>query len=258
MKKYLLLSIFLIFASIPVALGQYTTATHGLGWLNTTVRIDTSPTTVTITLKGESTRWLALGFGTNVIAMGNCTDMFIWNDTPDRDYTPTYVGNDGHYMPTPDVDQSWTIVSDTVTAGYRTVVATRALVSAGDYTFLNNSSNLQILFAQGDTPTLAYHGTNNAHGTNALTRSYWLALEDFSITAPRIFPNPSKGSLTVQTKTGLDTIVIYNQTGAVVQTIAVNSKKEGNEVAVNGLATGVYIFELQNGTKKTYKNVVVE
>ena len=257
MKKYLILSILLIFASIPVALGQYSTGTYGLGWQNTSVKIVTSPTTVTITLKGESTRWLALGFGTNVIAMGNCTDMFIWNDTPDRDFTPTHVGNDYHYMPVPDADQSWTIVSDTVTAGIRTIEATRALVSAGDYTFLNDSSFLQIIFAQGATTTLAYHDTN-VHGTRAITRFATLALEDFSITAPRIYPNPSKGALTVQTKTGLDTIVIYNQTGAVVQTIAVISKKEGNEVAVNGLATGVYIFKLQNGTEKTYKNVVVE
>ncbi len=257
MKKYLLLPLLLTFASIPVALGQYT-GSIGLGWPNTTIRIDTSPTTVTLTLKGESTRWLGVGFGTNVTTMNNCTDMFIWNDTPDRDFTPTHVGNDYHYMPVPDADQSWTIVSDTVTAGIRTVVATRALVSAGDYTFLNDSSNMRILFAQGDTPTLAYHGTSNEHSPTVFTRFLWLALEDFSITAPRIYPNPSKGSLTVQTKTGLDTIVIYNQTGAVVQKIAVNSKKEGNEVAVNGLATGVYIFELQNGSEKTYKNVVVE
>ncbi len=256
MKKYLLLLILLIFASIPVAFGQFSTGTTGLGGLGT-IKISTSPTTVTMTLTGSSTRWLGVGFGTNVIAMGNCTDMFIWNDTPDRDYTPTHVGNDYHYMPVPDADQSWTIVSDTVTAGIRTVVATRALVSAGDYTFLNDSSLLQIIYAQGATTTLAYHDTN-VHSTAALNRFATLALEDFSITAPRIYPNPSKGSLTVQTKTGLDTIVIYNQTGAVVQTIAVNSKKEGNEVAVNGLATGVYIFELQNGTEKTYKNVVVE
>ena len=256
MKK-LVLACIIIVGFVSSSFGQYT-GSIGLGWPNTTIRIDTSPTTVTLTLKDESTRWLGVGFGTNVTTMNNCTDMFIWNDTPDRDFTPTHVGNDYHYMPVPDADQSWTIVSDTVTAGIRTIEATRALVSAGDYTFLNNSSALQFLFAQGDTPTLAYHGTNNVHGTRSFTRFLWLALEDFSINAPRIYPNPSKGSLTVQTKTGLDTIVIYNQTGAVVQTIAVNSKKEGNEVAVNGLATGVYIFKLQNGTEKTYKNVVVE
>ncbi len=252
MKKLIIL--LLIIASITNTFGQFTTATHGLGWPNTTIRIDTSPTMVTMTLIGDSTRWLGVGFGGNTMA--TVSDMFIWNDTPDRDYTTDAVGNSGHNMPVPDADQSWTIVSDTVTAGIRTIVATRALVSAGDYTFLNNSSFLQIIYAQGATTTLAYHDTN-VHYPVGLNR-FVLALEDFSITAPRIFPNPSKGSLTVQTKTGLDTIVIYSQTGAVVQTFAVNSKKEGNEVVVNGLATGVYIFELQNGTEKTYKNVVVE
>ncbi len=256
MKKLVITSCIIIVGFVSSIFGQFTTGSYHLG-VGTTVRIDTSPTTVTLTLKGESTRWLGVGFGASATTMSTCTDMFIWNDTPDRDFTPTHVGNDWHYMPVPDVDQSWTIVSDTVTAGLRTVVATRALVSAGDFTFLNNSSFLQIIYAQGDTTTLAYHGTNS-HNTTPLNRDLWLAVEDFSINAPSIYPNPSKGSVTVQTKTGLDTIVIYNQTGAVVQTIAVNSKKEGNEVAVNGLATGVYIFKLQNGTEKTYKNVVVE
>ncbi len=256
MKKQTIIIVCLLLVINTIAFGQFTTATHGLGGFGT-IRIDTSPTTVTLKLTGSSTRWLGVGFGASATTMSTCTDMFIWNDTPDRDFTPTHVGNDYHYMPVPDVDQSWTIVSDTVTAGLRTVVATRALVSAGDYTFLNDSSFLQIIYAQGDTTTLAYHGTNS-HNTTPLNRDLWLAVEDFSINAPSIYPNPSKGSVTVQTKTGLDSIVIYSQTGAVVQTIAVNSKKEGNEVAVNGLATGVYIFELQNGSEKTYKNVVVE
>ncbi len=256
MKKLIITSCIIIVGFVNCLFGQYSTGTYTLG-IGTTIKINTSPTSVTIILKGDSTRWLGVGFGASATTMSTCTDMFIWNDTPDRDFTPTHVGNDYHYMPVPDADQSWTIVSDTVTAGIRTIEATRALVSAGDYTFLNNTTFLQIIYAQGDTTTLAYHGTNS-HNTTPLNRFATLALEDFSITAPRIYPNPSKGSLTVQTKTGLDTIVIYNQTGAVVQTIAVNSKKEGNEVAVNGLATGVYIFELQNGTEKTYKNVVVE
>ena len=189
--------------------------------------------------------------------MATCTDMFIWNDTPDRDYTTDSVNNSGHNMPTPDADQSWTIVSDTVTTGIRTVVATRPLVSAGDYTFLNNNSNLFILFAQGDTTTLAYHGTN-VHTHSGLTRTYFLALEEFSLKSTSIYPNPSKGMVTVKTNTSLDKITIYNQTGAVVRTIPVESQKEDNEINVSGLAAGTYIFELQNGTEKAWKNVVVE
>jgi Secretion system C-terminal sorting domain/DOMON domain len=245
--------------SITITLGQYyTTYAHGLGWPNTTVRIDTSTTTVTLTLKGESSRWLAIGFGTNANTMATCTDMFIWNDTPDRDYTTNTVGNSGHNMPTADVDQSWTIVSDTVASGIRTVVATRALVSTGDYTFVNNSSGIYIIFAQGDISTLAYHGTANVHSPAALSRFAYLAREEFSLNTASIYPNPSSGMLTVKTKTGLDKITVYSQTGGLIKTIPVEGQKEDNEINVSGLATGIYIFELQNGTEKAWKKVVVE
>jgi hypothetical protein len=260
MKKQILLPILLIIFSATTCFGQYTTSVIGLGWPNTTIRIDTTPATVTLTLKGESTRWLAIGFGTSATTMASCTDMFIWNDTTDRDYTTNTLVNGGHNMPTADADQSWTIVSDTVASGIRTVVASRALVSAGDYSFLNDFSVLHILFAQGDTTTLAYHGTN-VHTGASLTRAYWgggLALEDFSLNTASIYPNPSSGMLTVKTKTGLDKITIYSQTGDLVKTIPVQGQKEDNEINVSGLATGIYIFELQNGTEKAWKKVVVE
>jgi len=254
MKKQILKTVAIIIVSITSAFGQFTTATSGLGAVGTTIRIDTSPTTVTMTLTGASTKWLGIGFAGSTMA--TATDMFIWNDTPDRDYTVHTAGNSGHNMPTPDAVQSWTIVSDNVASGYRTVVATRPLVSTGDYTFTNGTGYIQIIFAQGDTTTLAYHGTN-VHTPVGLNR-YVLALEEFSLKSTSIYPNPSKGMVTVKTNTSLDKITIYSQTGAVVRTIPVESQKEDNEINVSGLAAGTYIFELQNGTEKAWKNVVVE
>ena len=252
MKKHILLSLTLIIVSTTTVLGQFTTGTTGMG--GGYIRIDTNTTTVTLTLTGDSTKWIGVGFGGNTMA--TTTDMFIWNDTPDRDYTTNTVGNSGHNMPVADAIQSWTIVSDTVTAGVRTVVATRPLVSAGNYTFLNNSSFIQIIFAEGDTTTLAYHGTN-VHHSSQISR-FVLALEEFSLKSTSIYPNPSKGSLIVKTNTSLDKVIIYSQNGDIVRTIAVNSQKEDNEVNVSGLETGIYIFELQNGTEKAWKKVVVE
>ena len=256
MKKQLLLLLTFVIGLTTSALGQFTTGTYTIS-LGTTIRIDTNPTTVTLTLTGDSTRWLGVGFGMQNYKMATCTDMFIWNDTPDRDYTPDIASNSGHNIPIADADQSWTIVSDTVTSGVRTVVATRALVSAGDYTFLNSNSAIEVIFARGDTTTLAYHGTNGHTGAS-ISRFYFLALEEFSLKSTSIYPNPSKGTLIVKTNTSLDKIIIYSQNGDLVKTIAVNSQKEDNEVNVSGLATGIYIFELQNGTEKAWKKVVVE
>ena len=256
MKKQLLLIFFVVIGLTTSAFGQFTTGTYTIS-LGTTIRIDTNPTTVTLTLTGDSTRWLGVGFGMQNYTMATCTDMFIWNDTPDRDYTPDTTSNSGHNIPIADANQSWTIVSDTVVSGVRTVVATRALVSAGDYTFLNSNSAIEVIFARGNTTTLAYHGTNGHTGAS-ISRFYYLALEEFSLKATSIYPNPSKGMVTVKTNTSLDKITIYSQTGAVVRTIPVESQKEDNEINVSGLAAGTYIFELQNGTEKAWKNVVVE
>jgi len=253
MKKQILLPLVIIIVSITSAFGQFSTFTTGLG-AGITIRIDTSTTTVTMTLTAPSDKWIGIGFAGDTMA--TTTDMFIWNDTPDRDYTVHTAGNSGHNMPTPDAVQSWTMVSDTVVSGYRTVVATRPLVSAGDYTFTNGTGFIQIIYALGVTTTLAYHGTN-IHNSAQLTR-FVLALEEFSLKSTSIYPNPSKGMVTVKTNTSLDKITIYSQTGAIVRTIPVESQKEDNEINVSGLAAGTYIFELQNGTEKAWKNVVVE
>jgi Secretion system C-terminal sorting domain/DOMON domain len=252
MKKQILLPLILITASITTVLGQYSTGTTGLGGMY--IKIDTNPTSVTMTLTAPSDKWIGIGFAG--ATMATTTDMFIWNDTPDRDYTVHTVGNSGHNMPTPDAVQSWTMVSDTVASGIRTIVATRSLVSAGDYTFTNNTGFIQIIYALGVTTSLAYHDTN-LHNSAQLTR-FVLALEEFSLKATSIYPNPSKGTLTVKTNTSLNKITIYSQNGEVVRTIPVESQKEDNELTVSGLAAGVYIFELQNGTEKAWKNVIVE
>lgn len=243
-----------LFVIFPITslLGQFTTGVLGLGGFGT-IRIDTNPTTVTLTVTGDSTRWLGIGFGGTTMA--TVSDMFIWNDTSDRDYYNS-SSNSGHNIPLPDAVQSWTIVSDTVSSGIRTVVATRPLVSAGNYTFLNNNSFIQVLFAKGDTTTLAYHGTN-AHSTAALSR-WVLALEEYSLNSTCIYPNPSNGSMIIKTKTALEKITIYSQNGDLLKTIAVQSQKEDNEVSVSDLATGTYIFELQNGEGKAWKKVIVE
>ncbi len=254
MKKQILLPLVIIIVSITSAFGQCSTGTTGLGAPGTTIRIDTSPTTVTMTLTAPSNKWIGVGFAGDTMA--TTTDMFIWNDTPDRDYTVHTVGNSGHNMPTPDVVQSWTMVSDNINSGIRTVVATRPLVSTGDYTFTNGTGFIQIIYALGETTTLAYHGTN-LHSSSQISR-FILALEEFSLKATSIYPNPSKGVVTIKTNTSLDKITIYSLTGAIVKTIPVESQKEDNEINVSGLAAGTYIFELQNGTEKACKNVVVE
>ena len=254
MKNKILISSLLTLLSSISLFSQFSTGTVSMGSVSRTIKIDTEPTGVTMTLTGPSDRWLGIGFAASTMA--TVTDMFIWNDTPSRDYTPNTVGNSGHNVPSADASQSWTIVSDDVASGVRTIVATRSLVSAGDYTFTNNNSLIQIIFAVGETTSLAYHGSN-PHNTLAMGR-FFLSLEDFSLNTTSIYPNPSTGSFTVKTKTTIDKITIYTQTGTIAKTILLDGKKEENEIDINDLSTGIYIFELQNGQEKSWKKVVKE
>lgn len=250
MKKQLLIALCLTIGLFANA--QFTTGTVNLAGSTRTIKIDTNATTVTMTLTGDSTHWLGIGF--NGFSMSEVTDMFIWNSTANRDY----IAPGGHSQPNPDAagSQSWTIVSDTVAGGVRTIVATRALVSAGDYTFLNNSSSINIIFSEGSTTTLGYHG-NNPHDAQTLTRTA-LGIEDFSLNASQVYPNPSNGLFLVKAKTSLTKINVYTQIGSFVKTIEVPNNAETAEVNVQELQKGVYLIELVNNTEKSWKKIIVE
>jgi Secretion system C-terminal sorting domain len=253
MKKLTLL--LLMFSASVFA--QFTTGTVSLAGSTRTLKIDTNTTTVTMTLTGSSTAWLGVGFGGG--SMASVSDFFIWNATANRDYTPTNPTlNAGHNTPTADsaVDQSWNIFSDNITGTTRTVVATRALVSTGDYTFLNDNSSIPIIFAEGSTVNFGYH-SSNPHSAQTLTRSA-LGVEDFSLKASSIYPNPSNGTFRIQTKTDLTKVNVYGQTGNFIKTIEVKDNSQDVEVNLKGVAKGIYLLELQNEADKSWKKIVVE
>ena len=247
MKTKLFTLIFLCIATFSFA--QFSTGAVALTGTNLSLKIDTNATTVTMTLTGSSTVWLGIGFGGT--SMSSVSDMFIWNASSNRDYT----ASGSRSQPSADAaaSQSWTIVSDNVAGNIRTVVATRALVSAGDYTFLNDSSTIPIIFAEGFSTSL---GSHNSRGARGLTRTS-LGLENFSLQACSVFPNPSNGSFKIKTKTGLNKINIYSQIGAFVRTIEVTDNSDNVEVQVEGLQTGVYLMELENKSEKSWKKVIV-
>lgn len=247
MKKKLLI-IFLVLTGIS-SYAQFTTGTVVLSGSSRTIKIDTNATTVTLTLTGPSTAWLGVGFGGD--SMATVSDMFIWNSTSNRDYTPS----GGYSIPSSDASQDWSIISDNVASLVRTVVATRALATAGDYTFNNDASSISIIFSQGSITTLGYHGSN-PHDAQTLSRIA-LGVADFSLNASEIYPNPSKGEFIVKTKTYLEKINIYTQTGALVKTIQVKNSNESIKVNSNGVQAGIYLIELVNENEKSWKKIII-
>jgi len=248
MRTKLLTAFFMLSGVLSYA--QFTTGTVALSGSSRTIKIETDATKVTLTLTGSNTAWLGVGFGGS--SMSTVTDMFIWNSTSNRDYTPS----GSQSQPSPDGSQDWTIISDNVTGTIRTIVASRALVSAGDYTFTNNSTTIPIIFAEGSTTTLGYHGSN-PHDAQDLSRSSSLGVGDISLNTTEIYPNPTKGEFVVKTKTNLEKINIYSQIGAFVKSIDVSNANNSVEVNINGVQAGVYLVELINDKEKSWKKIII-
>ena len=115
-----------------------------------TVQFDVNGSTnqVTMTMVGPSTVWLGVALNT---ASGNSMgsggeDAIIYSSSglSDRNMTG------GTNAPNVDASQDWTELSNTVTSGVRTIVATRALNTgdSNDYVFTTSSTTLPLLWAK--------------------------------------------------------------------------------------------------------------
>ena len=138
----------------------------------------------------------------------------------------------------------------------------RALTNSepNDFQFPYASTN-SISFGGARAPsanmTVGSHGGSASAGYAINVPFTTLGVEDFSLNASKIFPNPTNGDFSIQTKTYLNQVNIYTQTGAFVKTIYTENNEEVVNVEVNGLSTGIYLIELINDNQKTWKKVIV-
>lgn len=251
MKKITLL-LFILSSTIASSqiktTGQLTFVTGLSGELT----LDNGTAIATLTLKGPSNRWIAFKLGSFTTAMSASPDGVYYNGT-------TVVDGNGGQLTT-DATQNWTLVSNVVTGSTRTIVATRPFSTGDSNDFNINFADNDIDVAAAFGPTddsfdLEYHGSNRAKFLN--TPLSTLGVEDFSLRATQIYPNPSNGEFLVKAKTTLQKINIYSQTGAFIKSVEVNNETDNPEVNVKGLQTGIYLLELINATEKSWKKIIV-
>jgi len=167
MKKLLLL---IIFCCTAIAL-QAQTKTTGIVSLMTgmTAKLDLNNTnaTATLTFTGPSDRWFALQFGSFATGGGmqDGQDVVYYNGTTLVDGVHNGVGA------TPSTDtNNWTVTSNTVAAGTRTIIATRPFTtgSADDYQFVYSETSIDFAYSRYGSAgyTLAYHGANRGYDLN--------------------------------------------------------------------------------------------
>lgn len=259
MKKKI--TLLLIFVASVLNAQQKSTGVMTLGAdMTASLTLDNGTSLATVTLSGPNDRWFALQFGSFTGGMEAGSDLVYWNGTTLVDARHNGIG----ITPTNDVTNNWTLVSNvnnSPVTGRRTIVYTRPFVTgdANDFTFVYADTTIDIAMAkhQSASFTLAYHGGANRQ-VLLDTALNVLGLEDFSLKAATIYPNPSKGDFTISTKTFLNTVDVYNINGAFVKTFKVEDTSENVQFNISGLPVGVYLLELKNDTEKIWKKVIIE
>ncbi len=235
---------------------QKATGTIGLlSNLSVNLALNNSNATATLTIMGPSDRWFAITFGNFSGAMNAGNDIVYFNGSTLVDATQDGQG----IMPVDDGVNNWTVTSNTILSGTRTIVATRPFTAeASDYTFNFSNSSINLAGAHADSAissSLQYHGGNRFNAGTVGFSS--LGIDDFSLNATQIYPNPTKGNFFVKTKTFLEKINIYSQTGAFIKSVETKNSNENVEVSISGMQTGVYLIEMVNENEKTWKKIIV-
>jgi len=232
------LFVYFLFISISCFTQTYTTGVVNLSstaGLTMTAKLDVGAN-VTLTLTGPAGRWFALGFDASSMASG--TDVVGVHAVGVLTNFDAYLT--GYGAPVTDALQNWTITSDQVAIGIRTIIATRALNTGdpNDHVFSAAPGALSLIWARGNTASFAYayHGGSNRG----------IASANFTLVAATPAPTGASpqtmcsGNTLSQLNVSGNTIVWY--TAAVGGTIL-----SANTVLVNG--TTYYASQTINGVE---------
>jgi hypothetical protein len=251
MKKILLFTLFLLSMSA-------TAQNHTTGVINLTsgytVKFDTNPTTVTMTLVGPSDKWLGLGFGMTsmftsgdgVIASGASATL------TDRNFTGS--GS----TPNTDSAQNWTTTSNTVAGTVRTIVATRALstgdTSGSDFTFTNSTASINLIWALGSSLTLSQHQSRG----NGVTGTFALSTDSFAMAGFKLYPNPADDIFAIELPNNLEnlSVRVFDVLGKEV--IQKEISKLENKINISNLSPGNYLVKVTFEDKSYSTTLVIQ
>ena len=254
MKKTLLLVV-VAFAFIGT---QAQTKSTGVVNLTTgmTAKLDlnNTNTTATLTLTGPSDRWFALQFGSFVAGSGMQAgeDVVYFNGTTLVDAVHNGIGA----APSTDTN-SWTVTSNAVASGTRTIVANRAFNTgeANDYPFVFSNTSIDFAYARMSSASfsLAYHGGGN-RGYVIDAPMTTLGVNDFELEKIVFYPNPASDFFNIQSQQEIKTITIFDATGKRVA----NFENQKEKVDISNLKSGIYFVEIVTSENKTFTEKIVK
>lgn len=249
MKKTLLF-IFLLSSTTGVFAQFFNTGEQTLlTGLTAEISINGSTNETTLTLKGPSNAWFAIGFGGLNMSAG--VDVFRTDGT-----TITDAFSSARVLPPADSSQDWTLVSNTVNGSTRTIVATRAnnTGDSNDFVFNAQEGSIPLIYAHGTSTTYAYHG-----GTRGFTTVGVLSDRSTErVLSFNMFPNPTSDVINIQLPNGEDRVEVnvFDYRGRLLATKTVTALD--NQIDVNTLASGMYLIRVASndkiGTQRFIKN----
>lgn len=255
MKKITLSLIALL--AFTASFGQsYTTGTVALT-TGYSAKIEVESTLVTLTLVGPSTGYLGLGFGvSNMINNGDCV-IYAGAAGVGADILTDRTFNNNTSTPSVDAGgataQNWTVTANTVNGSVRTLVATRARVSSGDFTFPFNAGALTLAWSFGSSNTLVYHGGNRG----SVVANATLGADQFELNSFIMYPNPALDVVSITLPNGINeaTVKIYDMLGKVVANQIITSN--ANAITTSNLASGSYMVVLRTEYGNATKTLLV-
>ena len=230
--------------TFPVPLSEYS------------VKIDVTPSLVTLTQIMPDDRWYSLAFNNGGAMTGPADIIAFINTTTISDRT---LG--GFQVPEADLVQSWTTISNTVAGTTRTVVSTR-LPNTGepnDYIFSASAGSINLACSRSSSAsfTLAPHG-GLANAVSTANYAVTLANTDFAVNDFKIFPNPAKGFTNIELPTNVDSgiVKIYDALGRVVKNQSISTTE--NEINTSELTAGTYMVVLRSDYGNATKTLIIE
>ena len=208
--------------------------------------IDTSTNIVTMTMILPEDSWFGIGLANDGIEEGQNMgdendDAIIGLNTGIQDRN--MLADSG--IPPLDTSNDWTLVSNTVSMGIRTIVGTRAVDTGDpeDFIFPTEAGPLPMLFAAQNSISFGYH-SDGIKGFEMKT----LDLPKFENLPIDIYPNPASTTLNItlpsnEIQNNLD-ITFYNVLGKkVFQKTIIKSE---SKISVANWSNGVYIMKLSS------------
>ena len=209
--------------------------------------MDNGTSEITMTIQGPDDRWISVGFG---LVMSSA-DVLTYTDGKAGamhalDVWDYNMNSQDATGVTKDAQQDWTIVSNTVATGVRTIIATRALNTGDGFDAILNytDATINVIWAKGSQAgnTLAYHGAGN-RGFAVLT---WMdpSASIVELINPFIL-DVKNDELFIIDQSGLDyNFKLVNMSGQIV--FEKNNTVGNVQLDISKLSTGMIILQVVN------------